>query len=361
MGRPIILLLSLMRKILLKNWLIASFLVLLSVAGWQYWQIQTQAPVGAVPNPIYGGCKQRSFNDCAGCVDDQTACKWDHKTQTCKEKPAPNGCGAGGLNVDNKCPAGCTIDSDKKNLYERCLGGQWCTIVARKCDGGSATGSKGESCSGYWAVGTKGENCRPDPKCGPNLQVSPMPSPSPKVSPSPQVSPMPSPSPSPSPSVSPSPSPLVSPSPVPSPEPGTASFVIRKFKDNDKDGSWDSNETSTGYDWSFRYRFNDGEWQDYTAWGHSGWGGIVSVGQGTKVEVKEIERDGWTNTTGLTLIKILEENQVYYFDFGNFINPGVVEALPPAQAPEAGRGFAFQPWLLVAGLGALLQLAALLL
>lgn len=105
--------------------------------------------------------------------------------------------------------------------------------------------------------------------------------------------------------------------------------MIRKFKDNDRDGSWDSNEPSTGYDWQFQYRYNDGNWQDYTAWGNSGWGGIVTVGQGTKVEVKELERDGWTNTTGLTLIKILEETKVYYFDFGNFPNPGVVEASPP--------------------------------
>ena len=179
------------------------------------------------------------------------------------------------------------------------------------------------------------------------------PSPSPKPSSSPSVSP------SPSPSVSPSPS--STPSPFPSPSPDTASFVVRKFKDNNKDGSWDSNETATGYDWQFQYRFNDGEWSDYTAWGSSGWGGIVSVGIGTKVEVKEIERDGWTNTTGLTLIKILEENKVYYFDFGNFLNPDVVEASPPAVVPEAGIGFRLQLWLIVAGIGAVLQIAALLL
>ena len=169
--------------------------------------------------------------------------------------------------------------------------------------------------------------------------------------------PNPSPSPSPSPSVSPSPSP----SPIPSPSPDTAGFVVRKFKDNDKDGEWDSNETSTGHDWQFQYRFNDGGWSDYTAWGGSGWGGIVSVGIGTKVEVKEIEQDGWTNTTGLILIKILEENKVYYFDFGNFANPNVVEASPPAVVPEAGSGFQIQPWLIVAGIGAVLQIAALLL
>ena len=137
--------------------------------------------------------------------------------------------------------------------------------------------------------------------------------------------------------------------------------MVRKFKDNDKDGYWDLTETPTGRDWEFQYRLNDGVWQNYKAWGNTGWGGFVTVGLDTKVEVKEIEQFGWSNTTGLTLIKILEENKVYYFDFGNFQNPEIVDASPPAQVPAAGIGFNIQPWLLAAGLGAFLQILALLL
>lgn len=173
----------------------------------------------------------------------------------------------------------------------------------------------------------------------------------------------PSPSPKPSPSISPSPSPSISPSPspVPSPLPGTANFAIRKFNDADKDGSWDGNEGSTDREWQFQYRLNDGDWHDYITPAGSGWGNTITVDKDTKIEINEIEQSGWTNTTGLTLIKILEENKVYYFDFGNFRNPDLVEASPPAVVPEAGRGFYLQPWLIIAGIGVALQIAALLL
>lgn len=177
----------------------------------------------------------------------------------------------------------------------------------------------------------------------------------------PRRKPSPSPKPSPSVSPSPSPSPSASPSPVPSPLPGTANFAIRKFNDADKDGSWDGNEGSTGREWQFQYRLNDGDWHDYLTPAGSGWGSTITVDKDTKIEINEIEQSGWTNTTGLTLIKILEENKVYYFDFGNFRNPDLVEALPPAVVPEAGIGFRIQPWLIIAGIGAALQIAALLL
>jgi uncharacterized repeat protein (TIGR01451 family) len=198
-----------------------------------------------------------------------------------------------------------------------------------------------------------------------NFQPSPSPSPSPSVSPSPSPSPSPSvsPSPSPSPSVSPSPSPSpsVSPSPSPSPVPGKAQFSIRKFKDDDKDGTWDGNEGATGREWQFQYRLNDGDWRDYTTPSGTGWGDTISVDKDTKVEVKEITQDGWTNTTGLTMIKVLNEEKVYYFDFGNFQVPTVVAASTPPVVPQAGSGSSWLPWLSVAAVGVLLQLAALIL
>jgi hypothetical protein len=140
-----------------------------------------------------------------------------------------------------------------------------------------------------------------------------------------------------------------------------AGFIIRKFNDADRDGYWDGNETSTGRDWYFDYRLNDGAWQEYKAWGDTGWGGVVSVDKNTKVEVREREVAGWTNSTGLTAIRILDEAKVYYFDFGNFQPPQVVEATPPAIVPQAGSGSQLVPWLVVAGLGLSLQLLALLL
>lgn len=163
------------------------------------------------------------------------------------------------------------------------------------------------------------------------------------------------------PEATPSPEPSPTPSPLPSPEPGQAAFVIRKFNDTDKDGTWDANETSTGLDWYFDYRLNDGDWQEYRAAADSGWGGVISVEKNTKVEAKERTVDGWTNSTGLTQIRILENEQVYYFDFGNFQPPQAEAVEPPAEAPRAGAGSRWWPWLVLGGLGIGLQLLAIIL
>ncbi|MFH1280189.1 MAG: hypothetical protein ABII08_01080, partial [Candidatus Beckwithbacteria bacterium] len=159
---------------------------------------------------------------------------------------------------------------------------------------------------------------------------------------------------------SPSPSPSPSVSPSPSPEPDKALFVIRKYKDDDKDGVWDSNEGSTGQAWQFQYKLNDGNWQDYWTNDSSGWGGWITVNDDTKVEVKEIEKSDWVNTTGLVKIEYLDEGRSYYFDFGNYPKPGVVVTVPPVQAPEAGGGFAFWPVAVVI-FGVALQILAVLL
>jgi len=66
------------------------------------------------------------------------------------------------------------------------------------------------------------------------------------------------------------------------------------------------------------------------------------------------------NTTSVNQIKILDEAKTYYFDFGNFTTPGVVEVSPPPQVPAAGQTSYWWLWLVSAGLGIGLQLAALL-
>ncbi len=195
-----------------------------------------------------------------------------------------------------------------------------------------------------------------------NIQAAASPSPSPMMSPSPSPSPSPSMTPSPTPtpamSPSPSPSPTMSPSPTPSPVAGQAQFAIRKFNDLNRNGIWDGNEGSTGIDWHFQYRLNDGDWHDYTVPAATGWGDTITVDLNTKVEVKELTQSGWTNTTGLTMIQILSEQKVYYFDFGNFQIPAVVSAAPPSAVPAAGTGGGYLPWFGLAAVGVILQLAA---
>ena len=136
--------------------------------------------------------------------------------------------------------------------------------------------------------------------------------------------------------------------------------MIRKFKDDDKDGLWDSNEGSTGQSWQFQYRYNDGSWRDYWTNASSGWGDWLVVDDDTKVEVKEIEKSGWINTTGTVKIEVLDEGNSYYFDFGNYPEPGTVIVSPPPVAPEAGIGMAIWP-VIVGVLGIALQIVAVIL
>jgi len=86
----------------------------------------------------------------------------------------------------------------------------------------------------------------------------------------------------------------------------------------------------------------------------------VSVSKDTKVEIKEIAVNGWVNTTSVTQIKILDEAKTYYFDFGNFTTPSVVEVSPPPQVPTAGQTSHWWLWVVSAGLGIGLQLLAFL-
>lgn len=148
------------------------------------------------------------------------------------------------------------------------------------------------------------------------------------------------------------------PSPLPSPATDHAVMIIRKFNDADRDGAWDNNESSTGKTWQFQYRINSDPWQSYTANAATGWGGTVDISLGTKVEVQEIEQSGWTNTTGLTKIMILNEAKPYYFDFGNFQSPAVLGVTAPTVAPTAGIGTNWLPWLTIAGVGLTLQILA---
>jgi hypothetical protein len=137
--------------------------------------------------------------------------------------------------------------------------------------------------------------------------------------------------------------------------------VVRKFKDDDKDGIWDSNEGATGRTWQFEYRLNDGPWIGYQTDATHGWGSYVYVNQDTKVEIKEIEASGWVNTTGLAEIRVLNENKTYYFDFGNYPQPEVVISSPPPTVPQTGTASSLTWSMLVLGAGIVLQLLALLL
>ena len=80
----------------------------------------------------------------------------------------------------------------------------------------------------------------------------------------------------------------------------------------------------------------------------------------TKVEVKEINKSGWINTTGLVRIEYLDQGNSYYFDFGNYPAPGTVVVSPPPVAPEAGSGFALWP-VVVGVVGLVLQIVAVIL
>ena len=326
-------------------------MVMASLAGWQYWQIQSRVGVEATS---VNGCSVL-IADCGGSSPCSTNC-WDvNGTRRCYVDLAQkNGCKYCGWKWSGNtcCPGGSR--ACKKIGSFRCVD----TPRLEECV------SWGGSCSGgHWKVikyFSSVEEMNKDKHCKSKPTPRPTPTPIPTPTPTPIPTPTPTPTPIPTPTPTPRPTPTPTPRPTPTPEPGKASFVVRKFKDDDKDGNWDNNETATGRNWQFEYRLNTDPWQDYVTDGNTGWGGTVTVGLDTKVEVKEIEVGGWVNTTGTVEIKILDEEKVYYFDFGNYPEPEVVEASPPPVVPAAGGGL---PWtaVMVGVLGLIFQLAAVLL
>lgn len=344
-----------------KSYLFVLLLILSGIASFQYWQIQKQAPVAAKKNGAtcadFGSPKKRrecakltgttlrsdafennivwqnghyidtailpsyrdsQGGDCSGITGNLN--KYYKEGRDATYQPQ-------GVQDNDPIPGGVHLENGK-------IVGSFCGVI--QFDG---SGNLNTRC---WRKDTSG--CNEEEQ---GSGASPSPTPSPSVSPSP------------SPSVSPSPSP--SPTPTPTPHPDHAVLVIRKFKDDDRDGSWDANEGRTGIEWKFQYRINSDPWQDYMVPADRDYGGNVDISLGTKVEVREIEQGGWTNSTGLTKIEILHDARTYYFDFGNFQSPGVTVTPPPSSAPQAGTGSHFLPLAVLIGLGLALQLTAFLL
>jgi len=95
-----------------------------------------------------------------------------------------------------------------------------------------------------------------------------------------------------------------------------ARFVIRAFEDEDEDRNWDEAEGSVGENIEFEYRVNGTDWKEYEVDSDSGWGKVVNVGIDSKVEVKGENIGGFTMTVDSPKVKILDDNDTYYFDFG---------------------------------------------
>jgi hypothetical protein len=355
-----------------KFYLIGLLILLVGVASFQYWQIQKQAPVDAAKKgkacADFGSpAKRRECSQLTGNTKNN-----DRNSNYQSEIVYQNGeyfdsailpqyrtyqiddCSKVGANVEVYYEKGLDVQIENRpggvqtkdslpagaGFKNGQITGSFCGVVQVDGDDGSCSKQDYSGCFPEEEEG--GEN------------------PTPSSTPSPSVSPSPSPSPSPSVSPSPSPSPSVSPSPSPSPE-GHAVLVIRKFKDDDRDGNWDSNEGRTGREWQFQYRISADPWQDYAVPSDRDYGNGVDISLGTKVEVREIEQGGWTNTTGLTKIEILNDARTYYFDFGNFEQPGVTVTPPPSIVPQAGSGTNWLPLISLAAVGVIFQLAALLL
>ncbi len=330
-----------------KSYLIGLLLILVGIASVQYWQVQKQAPVQAGKKgkacADFGSPAKRK--ECKTLTGNKTGIVYQNgeyfdsallpqyrtmELGDCSQvaananvyyKKGFEDVPGGGVQNHDPMPEGTGFRGGK-------IVGSFCGIV--QVDDGS----------GHWCSKKDFSGCSREETIASN-EASPSPSPSPSVSPSP----------SPSPSVTPS----------PSVQPDHATLVIRKFKDDDHDGFWDTNEGKTGIEWKFQFRISSDPWQDYTVPADRDFGGNVDISLGTKVEVREIEQAGWTNSTGLSKIEILSDPRTYFFDFGNFQAPGVTVTTAPSVAPQAGSTSHFWPLVVLAGVGLALQLTAFLL
>jgi len=102
-----------------------------------------------------------------------------------------------------------------------------------------------------------------------------------------------------------------------------ARFVIRAFEDEDEDRKWDEDEASVGEEITFEYRVNDGDWKEYATDTDSGWGDVIKAGLGSKIEIKAENLDNFTMTGDSPQVKILDNDDTYYFDFG-YVNKSSV-------------------------------------
>ncbi|MFC1627442.1 hypothetical protein ACFL18_02740, partial [Patescibacteria group bacterium] len=290
------------------GWMLSLLFLLIVVGGWQYANLQQYS--------VYSeSCYGKSIEDCRDtCVSEKFGCKWIGGRQegSCK-KTINQECGVNNQGVvrnDYKCnEISGDMCSGREGGWRHPESGCVCNVLYNQAD--------------KWYEDDKnrfsGEKGKGNPKCAyrcPGVGSGPVPTPTPVATPTPGPTP--------------------TPTPTPTPEPDTASWVIRKFRDNDSDGVWDSNETATGIVFRFDWRENDGSWHRLETSGTTGWSQTMETSVGTKIEVKELGESGWTNTTGTTQIRILGGAGTYYFDFGNIPTSGYEETDPPSTTPETG-------------------------
>ena len=132
----------------------------------------------------------------------------------------------------------------------------------------------------------------------------------------------------------PSPTPSISPSPSPTSQ--KAQWVVRKFRDGNKNGVWDSDEAPTGEKFQFDWKENEGSWFRIETSGETGRSETKEVSVGTRIEIKELTKDGWSSTTGMSKSMSLTEPKTYYFDFGNVESTNFIPTPAPSIIPETG-------------------------
>ncbi|PWU24259.1 hypothetical protein C5B42_00180, partial [Candidatus Cerribacteria bacterium 'Amazon FNV 2010 28 9'] len=95
-------------------------------------------------------------------------------------------------------------------------------------------------------------------------------------------------------------------------------FFIRKYHDHNGNGTQDSGDE--GLTWKFQWQSNnDGNWHDYQTDGnHLGEGGVVTLPDGTIVEIKEVGQTGWNPTTPSDVTLTIKANQTQLMVFGNW-------------------------------------------
>jgi len=111
---------------------------------------------------------------------------------------------------------------------------------------------------------------------------------------------------------------------------------IRVYGDVNANGVWDAEETSTGEVFDFEYRVNGERAKKYQTDPGTGGGVYIYVDEGSKVEIKQLDKENWINTTSTIRYVWAESNKMYKQDFGVRLMPDYKEAEAPAVSPETG-------------------------
>ncbi len=110
-------------------------------------------------------------------------------------------------------------------------------------------------------------------------------------------------------------------------------WVVRKYLDANRDGIRETGEAATNREWQFEYRVNGGRKKIYSIEPGNELGDEVMANKGDKIWVHELGQADWLNTTGATKEMVLDEEKLYYFNFGGWPVNGVVPT-------TTGRSFA---------------------